>query len=300
MEENYYLCRWSRSAAGWRLGIKDRPKIKGRGESYEEAEASLIEAIMDADDVMFVSLEFDKPLPKSVFEQKYTTPELYRLCGDDRFDVEDPDPVPVIKGRLLDLTSPFYDQELCGTCRQTKGKRTRIPFTLWHAPKYDGGFGGFGGAGPIHKIFSQEFLDLLTTEELSSLDFLPTKRSTGRKKFFELMGPVGPPPVAVKDLEISGWECDQCGTKHFGYFLKESYINLFIAEADLPDPLPSVFTISKGVEIDLVVTAARWKELSGKKGTRGILSHPLGVVKNAEVIRDPDLSGVRRRFGSST
>lgn len=138
-------------------------------------------------------------------------------------------------------------------------------------------------------IVSQDFLELLTIDERNSLETRPVLRTGGRKAFYEILGPSGPSPIAVKSLPVSGWRCSECNGAYWVYFEKGLFIREFIAKKDLPDPLPGIFTIGVPPDVQLCVTAGRWKELVGRKGTRGMVSSPLGVAKEDDVVRVPEL-----------
>jgi hypothetical protein len=239
-------------------------------------------------------IEFDAPLPKSILEEKYTTPEVYLIGGDDRFKTDAPrwrwsESAQEMEEHLRWLDE-FYDKPVCRMCKYTAGRRNGKPMTLTYAPSnYDGAFGSLGtDGGPNHQIVSEDFLTLLTPVEKRSLEFQSTIRKRG-KKFFELVGPEGPPHVAVSGINISGWRCTRCEHRRWGYWVEGMAINSFVARADLSIPPIGVFTVGTFPEIELAVTAPRWKELLGRKGARGFASRPLGVVPDQEVVRRPEL-----------
>src|SRR5690349_15570012 len=88
MKDNVYVCAWKKSRKRWFLSLKSRPHIKAEGATYEEAEERFIEAIQAAGGAMHAVLEFDPPLPKSELEARYSKPEIYLVCGDDRFETD--------------------------------------------------------------------------------------------------------------------------------------------------------------------------------------------------------------------
>jgi hypothetical protein len=138
-------------------------------------------------------------------------------------------------------------------------------------------------------LFSEEFLNLLTLEERQYLKFQPVIRKRGARRFYELLGPAGPPLVAVAGMKISGWRCSQCGHRTWSYWVKALSIRTFIAASDLPPFLRGIFTVGIPPEIHWAVTSERWKTLVGQKGTRGFASNLLGVVPEREVVREPEL-----------
>jgi len=232
-------------------------------------------------------------------EEKYSSPEIYLIGGDDRFETDAPrwrwsESDQEIEDRLRWLDA-FYDEPVCRKCKYTSGRRNDKRVTLTYAGKYDGAFGSFGtDGGPNHQIVSEEFLALLTDAEKRSLGFQPSIRK-GRKKFYELVGPEGPAHVAVGGMKISGWRCTQCDHRTWGYWVEGMTINSFVARSDMSPPPIGVFTVGTSPEIQLAVTAPRWKELLGKKGTRGFASRQLGVVPDHEVVRRPELPTAEER-----
>ena len=90
MEHGVYICTWSRSRGGFTLWVKSRPQIRASGPSYAEAETRFIEAIWEGGGAMHAVVEFDPPLPKSTLEEKHSSPELYLIGGDDRFETDAP------------------------------------------------------------------------------------------------------------------------------------------------------------------------------------------------------------------
>jgi hypothetical protein len=294
LEHSVYRCSWSQTGGRYALWVKSRPWIRCEGDSYEQAEEQLLNAILDAGGAMQAMLEFDPQLPKSSQDAKYSTPELYYIAGDDGFETDSPKRVPFESGEEREArfqwTDAFFESPVCRTCGRSRGRRTGQPLRLTHVPqRYDGAIGNIGESRNTLYIFSDRFLDLLTDDERQRLHFQPVECLRGRRRFFELVGPQGPPNVAVSGLPQRGWRCQTCSLSRWTYLIDGMYIRTFIAKADLPDSLPSVFTIGTVPDIRLVTSNERWGELSAGNGTRGILSHPLGVVKEDELIRVPEL-----------
>ena len=303
MEHAVYICSWSRSSDGFTLWVKSRPEIRASAPTYADAEERLIEAIQDAGGAMQAVMEFDPPLPKSTLEEKYSRPEIYSIGGDDRFETDAPrwkgsESVGEIEERLRWLDA-FYNHPVCRKCKYTSGRRNDKTVTLTYAGKYDGAFGSFGtDGGPNHQLVSEEFLTLLRPKERRNLEFQPTVRK-GRKKFYELVGPEGPPHVAIAGVKVNGWRCTQCDHRTWGYWVDGMAISSFVARSDLPPDLGGVFTVGVFPEIELAVTASRWKEMLGQKGTRGFVSRQVGVVPDHEVVRRPELPTAEQRLAES-
>ena len=298
MEHAVYICKWSHDAAGWKLWVRSRPELRGSGAEYAAAESNLIGCIQDAGGAMQAVLEFDPPLPPGQWEAQFSQPELYLICGDERF--EDREQARQASASSLDVmcaqADEFYVVPVCRACRHARGTRSDKP--LWvgtMAGRFDGWFGGAHMQMlTSHLVFSEAFLALLTTHERQRLEFRQVTRGPqARKAFYELLGPAGPPLVGVAGLPISGWVCEVCDYRTFGYWAPRLAIHEFVAASDLPNPLPTMFVIGTPPELQLCVTAARWRELVGRKGTRGFTSRPLGVVSADRVIRDPELESLQ-------
>jgi hypothetical protein len=296
IEHGVYVCTWSRSPDGFALWLRASADIRGDGRTYAQAEERLIEAIQNAGGAMQTVLEFDPPLPKSKVEAKYSSPELYLIGGDDRFETDAPKghafETPAERAIRLKWVDTFFQSPVCRKCAFAVGQRSEKSLTLEYAPRvHDGAFGHVGHEGTTTlQIVSEEFLRLLTAEELANLTLRPVFRKGRGRKFFEVTGPAGPPFVAAAGLEFAGWRCGACDHRTWGYWLEDMAIGAFVAKSDLPASPPDVFTVGIPPEIHLCATAQRWHELVGRKGTRGFVSTLLGVVPEHEVVRHPELA----------
>jgi hypothetical protein len=300
-EHGVYVCSWSRSSKGYTLWVKSRPRVRASGVTYAEAEQRLIEAIHDVGGALQAVMEFDPPLPKSTLEERYGTPEIYLIGGDDRFETDAPrwkwSETAQQREERCRWLDAFYDRPVCRKCKFTSGRRNGKAVTLTYAPsKYDGAFGSLGtDGGPRHELVSEEFLTVLTAKERRRLKLQPTVRKRGRT-FFELVGPEGPPYIAPVGVPIKGWRCTQCNHRTWGSWVPGMSINSFVAGSDLSARASGVFTVGTFPEIQLAVTGSRSRELLGQRGTRGFASRQLGVVSDSEVVRDPELPTYEERL----
>jgi hypothetical protein len=295
MEHNVYLCKWSQGARGFALWLASQPNIRAEAETYSEAEIRFIEAIRSAGGAMQCVLEFETPLPTSELVAKYSDPELYLICGDDRFETDAPKRIPfeTIEEReeRWRWADTFFQSPVCRKCGYATGKRSLKSLPIRYARnQFDGAFGYVGGGNLNHiEILSEQFLDLLTVGERRGLQL---RRIEGRgrlQRFYELLGPEGPPFIGVVGFDTSGWRCSVCGYRTFGYWIDGVDIQHFVARSDLSPQHLGVFTVGGRYEVRLVVTAERRLEVIGANGTRGFVSARLGVVPEHEVIREPDL-----------
>lgn len=295
MEDDVYVCSWSRSREAYELWLKSNPKIRGCGATYGEAERALIDAIQDSGGAMRAVLEFDPPLPPADNVRDFLTTSIVTIWGDERFEQGGPPRNGVCanaeeRDAYLLWDDQHYEGGWCRACRAPRGPRTDRPLELSYIRSgYGGGFVSI--AGGTSYVFSEKFLDLLTKRERASLELRQVIRPRrSRVACYELIGPPGPPLVGLKDvLPHSGWECDECGYRRFGYSRTGFDLHSFLAKEDLPNPMPGIFTVGLKPDVQLAATSQRWAELVGQKGTRGMLAEPLGVVPPERVDREPPL-----------
>lgn len=293
MEERVYICGWEASQKTFRVWLKEKPFSKAEATTAEAALESLIEAIQNDGGAVTPVFEFSPPLPRSEQELQFLNPELLTVTGDARFETEQPSAGMFASREVRELSdnwaAQFFTGEFCRTCTIPGGGRNEKPLKLTYVrSSYDGGFVCLGLA--IQQIYSEDFLALLTGTELAKLQFRPVVRA-GRasKRYFELIGPTGIPFVGAAGVELGGWRCPKCGQSVFNYFVKGLSCRHFVAHADLPTPLPELFTTGPAWSLNLCVTGDRWKRMVGQKGTRGLVSSPLGVLSNHMVVREPEL-----------
>jgi hypothetical protein len=301
VEHSVYICGWSQSSEGFSLWTTTEPRVRSEAPTYPLAEERLLEAIRERSGAMQAVLEYFPPLPKSAQESKYSHPEIYLICGDDRFETDAPrvaafETEEQREDRLAWLDT-FFVRPVCRRCSAASSARSERPLRLTYAPRqYDGAFGHVGSDGATNaEILSQEFLALLSSQERQGLVTRPVARRGKSRGFYELLGPAGPEFVAVAGLPVRGWRCSGCGRLTWGYWLDGVSAHSFVAASDLPRPLPGIFTIGRPPEVHLCATGERWRELVGKSGVRGFVSSPLGVVPDREVVRRPDLPSCEER-----
>lgn len=298
MEHAVYICEWARSDDDWTIWVKARPHIRAQGITYAEAESGLLTAIQDAGGAMHAVMEFVTPLPKTHLETDFAQPELYLITGDDSFETDSPIEtafeLPESREERFRWSDAFYSEPVCRDCWTTHGRRNDRPLPLRHTSQYDGAIGFIGTCRNEHQIVSAAFLELLTEKEIRSLELQPVARKRSRKKFFEVVGPTGPRPVGVDGLNATGWYCQTCGHRTWGYWVEGCSITHFVARQEIAAQSLGVFTVGDATQIRLVATAERWRQLVGKQGTRGFTSSLLGIVGEDRVVRAPEVPPLRR------
>jgi hypothetical protein len=240
MEEAVYICSWRQTSRGFTFWVTSRPEFRAEGPTIGEAEEGLIEVIMSGGGAMHPVIEFNPPLPKSDLEAQYSQPELYLIGGDDSFDPGGPGwllfETPAEREERLKRNDSFFESPVGRKCANATSPRSARPLVVGAVSRRcDGAFGHVGIQGnTCHQIVSKDFLDLLTPNEKAGLQ-LQRATSTGRaSNFFELVGPAGPPFVAVAGMEPRGWRCAACTHRTWGYWVDGLAINSFIAKADIP------------------------------------------------------------------
>lgn len=285
MEDDVYICLWKKTEAGFRLWVKGMPQLYVEGDgNVVELSGLLSQQIVESGGAQHAVLQFDKPLPKSTFDARYSTPDIYSICGDERFEVDCPNQ----NDRAW--FDSFFTRPHCRDCGAQSAPRNERSFTLSHVrPDFDGGFVSCCNCSLL--VFSDEFLQQhMTLEERDNLHLVPVHVARPcKKQYYELIGPSGPSWTAVSTLEIRGWRCDTCGYQTFGYWDSRSDIHQLLARENLPNPLPEILTVGTAPDVELCMTADRWSQIVGKPGARGLIASQIGTAPAADVIATPEL-----------
>ncbi|HEY8750408.1 MAG TPA: hypothetical protein VIM11_20660 [Tepidisphaeraceae bacterium] len=293
-EGNIYFCKWERKAETYHIWVAKRPRLRAKGESLDAACEELVSVICLSTGDGEAWLELDPAYPKTPTEACYCNPELYRICGNGQFTAEWPGRRSLTRGTSEEQfrwADHFFQAPMCRSCARATAPRSDLPLRL---NQVESGFDGwFGHVLPVGsttiQIFAESFLELLTPSECRVLNFRAVEKAPSKRTLYELVGPPTIPLVAVAGLPIDGWRCKQCGQRLWGYWIDGLNIVSFIARSDLPKPLPTMFTVGEPPEAKLCVTAERWRQLAGRKGTNGIKSSRIGVVDDEDVVRVPEL-----------
>ena len=168
-------------------------------------------------------LEFAPPLPKTALEEKYSRPELYLICGDDTFQTFVPRRKWSETAAEVDERLRWSDGSLCAAVPQLpehlQSTGSAISLELDATPeRCDGGFGFCGPMRPtafdLHRSVPEPANGGRTPASRFS-----ARRAKGAKKFYELLGPAGPPHVAVAGLALKGRRCPRCDFRRFGHWI---------------------------------------------------------------------------------
>lgn len=199
----------------------------------------------------------------------------------------------------------LFSEDCCPDCQTSQGQRTKRVMEVTY---YDALSRRCDGAlaqtevrhpGPTFHLYSKEFLSLLTAQERRLFRWRrvkvlnPTKIT---KEMFELVHCAYLiPTVALRGSNPDRDTCDTCGASIQPYYplvgglpewlnpigdaVRRGQPDYYVSAADLPEPVPSCFTIGDwqgGVQ--LVFTEDRWRRIKRQRGMIGINTQKVGVV----------------------
>jgi hypothetical protein len=275
-EGRVYFCSWKIVDDSVEVWVKRRPAVRAESEYFEDACADLKDEICDAYGDGEPCLEFDPPFSTPASETR--VPPLVVVAGGNNR----PDP---FRGATAEMCRALYTGGLSTRCCGGLGERTKKPWFIGQiASGSEAAFTGY----PVgeRRLFSDQFLSMLTPGERRCAQWRPVIRSRGRKVFRELIGSKAIPLVAINGVKPTGWSCPTCGRRNF---YPKIAGDLAVCEDDLPSPLPRVFPIGDARSTHLVMTLERWKKIVGRPGSRGCIGHPLILLPRQKAVREPKL-----------
>jgi hypothetical protein len=236
--------------------------------------------------------EFDPPRPTDPETDWYHRAACVTIGANTRADVSS--------------FVPYFTGGYCPECGVPRGPRNELPLNVERIETgADGAFATVplpllqGRPSPSAQLFSEAFQELLTSREASQMTWRRVERRQvrARKAFYELLhSAVHISEVGVRGVpsKFGGWRCRTCGSTSIGMFCFPGTAHTphhWITIEDLPKPLPTCFTISKGSGRDLCLcmSRARWEAIMGKPGARGLASSLIGVVDRDRVQMPTDL-----------
>lgn len=280
-EGRVYASSWEKVGERYRLWVTQKSKLVGEGSTFTAAREALWSTVCMALGDGEAIFEFDPPEPMTDVVRLLRDPAIVTIVGNTH-------------SRVVGDLDSLFKNGVCPRCSRPRGLRTDVPLIVDSIESgYEGGFTWHGH----FTFFSEEFLAILTRQERDRFEWRPVVRGPrAKKKFFELVAEPGVPLVGMQGLEYRPlWECDDCGERAsptfapghgLGKELSETGISHFVSRADLPDPLPTWVFIGGPVHYSLGVRQERWQELMRKRGARGLVSTPIGVLAPSQVARD--------------
>lgn len=286
MENRVYLCSWRKEGEQFRVWVKRQPSVAAEGESFDQANERLWDAICGAYGDGEAVTEFDPPPPEDPSTDWYRRAAVVAIGSNSRAEMAD--------------FQPNFVGGVCPNCGTPRGARNESTLVVERIEA--GGDGAFARVpwkvsrshySPMVQLYSEEFLELLDPGEMKALTWRRVERRQprARKIFYELVNSkVRIRKVGVRGVPSrGGWRCRVCGAEDIGsyYFpytprTPDSWISI----EDLPRPFPTCFTIGGGKYWTLCFLRERWAGIIGKPGTRGLSSSEVGVV-DADRVKNP-------------
>ena len=279
-EGNVFLTTWTRTETGYRVWVKRRPKLFAEGSKFDEADRRLWEVIGLATGDGENMHEYVPPAPNLESAGPSERGRLWVLG--------------VSSGARMVNPSGLFEGGLCEQCLMPRGPRTRLPLAVDHIesrvqasvvslPRAG------PGVGPRLRVFTEDFLVLLTAEERARFEWRPiTLSRRGKRNFLELVHRTPPMPyVAVKGYQAYYGVCELCGWK----WVVPEYVKgrpfFHVADSDVPRPVPSLMAVGNLADLGLAASEARWSDLVGMREMHGIKGSIVAIVAENEVERNP-------------
>ncbi len=283
-----HLCSWAREGKVYTCWVKETPELRGEGDSFEAADAELIDRISEATDDFRPLLEYIPAIPTSAFD------DLFR--GSDWVAIKAPNELVASTLKTTDL----FMEGMCPLCRTKKGSRNNLALKVQRfSQKKDGALVNVRPTGHTIPIFSEEFLELLSPDEKANLIARPVESEIASKRnFYEVECFKSTEVVFVKGINISGWKCDECKKnvpRAYSHY-SETAINYFVTNP----PSANCLTVCAPDKSFFCLPRRRWEEIAGKIGTKGLAASPIGVVPAHLVDVNPKVelvSDIIKKYG---
>lgn len=196
----------------------------------------------------------------------------------------------------------LYTDGYCAECPTPRGQRTAEPLTI-----------RFNSARDVQRdalrvglddrifltllLYSEEFLDLLSTEERSRFEWRRVE-VVGRKSkamYEPVASRVHVPPARLRGGNPDIYNCSTCGHSRpplyqlvgelprwlhpYDDAMRREQPDYYVSATSLPEPVPSCFTVGDWLtSINLVFRPERWAELTGHYAPKGIYTYGVGVA----------------------
>lgn len=285
-EGNVYLCDKKEKGKKYFLELIENRKIKSSGECLEDCKVNICMQIIDWNGDGEAVLEF---IPDKHKKMKTGT-HLYTSLGYND-DIN-----------ILNINDLFVGG-VCKKCLYGIGKRNDELLNLERKPT-----NALVGtcAKPVHnetdtfyvnptiKIYSNKFIQLLTTDERKLFDIKPILVKGKMSEYSELIphttithcGHVG---AEYPTHYNESWHCSECDRSLFYVFVEPyKYNHIFLDPKTINDN-PTVFFVNYGSSMSLAIRNDRWAELlKYRKETKGITTNPI-VVLESKYVEYPEL-----------
>ncbi len=284
MEHQVYPCSWKREKGQYRVFVKARPSVEFIAASFEEAVEGLQGRICEVFGDGEAVVEFSSPAPIAKKSVNYFVPPLFALDGVDSVQ------------ECTDQAALFSDGA-CKCCGGGLGKRNRQSRAILAAPKCDVSF--VRKAMPRCWVFSERIVSVLVASGFRRMDFRKvTIKSETSGSYYELVVEPSVPLVATKEPPRAphGWECNNCGRKHFQAFHTSVPANVsdFLCRSDIKARNTKGFVAGGSFKRILCLPASTLQKLKGLPRVRGITATRVALLDEEEVDRSPKVKTLKR------
>ena len=289
-EGKSYRVQWKRTGDSFSAWLVKRKSICGVGRSLQDALDDLSGEICDAYGDGEPQLSLYPLRPVIAMEAPWVAPTLCLVGGNG--DV-------LIKGHGDGLFSGGW----CERCKHPQGVRTKLPLTALRAGEGDVAWPWWthGGDGIDYSplLVSERFLRLLSRAERTACEWreivMPPRCKT---HYFECIPKRTVAPVAVRGWTVDGWRCPKCPNKHFGCTPAKA----FMWNGDQVHDWFQRSTVTRRSGIvgttvslySLIFPVDRATQLLDRKGSKGLLLSPLGLIPSSMLNANPRLPPLRR------
>lgn len=260
-EGKVFRCDWAKRGRSYRGWVIGRREIAGTDTTFEGMDQALWEAILDATGDGENARDYRRPSPgaaRGIDVRSFVTlsPEsFYRLVNP----------------------SALYDGGECASCHRPFGDRTDVPLRLGSAPDGDVARRALGapGVGVRPPIFSERFVDALTTAERDTADWrrVDFERPTQRA-FYEPVPFVPDAAFALFTGSILGPStCSECGCA--GAYLYGPGPSYYLTREAVADA-PALWVGAPGQPV-LALRRARGEALRRAKVVRQATANAVGI-----------------------
>ena len=277
MQGNVYLASWKKVGRGYKLWLDEAKDVAVTAPDFEDAAELLCEKLGVTMGDQEAVLDFYPPVPAVNGGRKSPFPSLV-LLGFNSY-VE-----------LAGSMKRLYQKPFCPTCGSPTNGRSDVPIQLQALPKAD--LCCLLNSPTQIRLCTQAFCDLLRLDEVEGVTLRNGRPpNDAGQPVYEIEGKQSAYYVGVKGaeyLELGSRCCPDCSYRTFLVSPEIRGASRFLAHSDLSNPLPACFLTGfyKG-RIDICVTLEKWHAIRGKKGTRGIVAHPVGIVGDQQLDRNP-------------
>jgi hypothetical protein len=283
MEGGVYKASWKKESGKFTIRLKGHPKLIASKRTYDEAETAILDLITEKLGDGEAYIEFDKPLPKSEAEARYTNPDIVSLGANERAETFI-DSLSHSPDEYAKELKHYFKNGVCSECLCPLGPRNNRQMIF----RYISGNGGFTSYGLYTTlIFSDEFIKSICLDRNKDIRLIPVKTMKKvRKKYFEIVGKPKYKFVGNADMAHTGWTCGACGVSVYGYHLAGLPFYKFIHLQKSPN---GFFICGDKTDVKLCTTRTNWLKTKKTSSSKGLIAEQIGVIRDARRVKNPKL-----------